>query len=511
MKKFSVSFHPNSIKFEISILYTLILGGTLLIYSGVLYLILSRTLYTDLDNDLRFKAQVISQNVRSYLDIRGNDPDALRFALEKTIANEGKLQRRWWFTGFERRWYKRLDEVDLAGDYLNFVDGDGRSIMTSKNLSGALLTVLEKSVPLPRDDQPVFISIPFRQSRIRVITIPFAYKDQQRYFLQVGVSPNPITQLLQDWLTSMTISIPIILFLAFFVGRLLAGRILDPVQAMTRTAQQISREDLSCRVRAEGSYVELESLAAAFNDMISRLEGSIRHIEDFSSHAAHELKTPLAIITGEAELALRRERSPGEYRKALRVNLEEAGRMLRTIEDLLLMTRLDYQPAVLRREAVDFGEFFGEIAEQTRMLATRRKVTVILRIPERPVWIAADRLHLRRLFFNIIGNALNVSPLGGRLELTARVDGEELVAAVADQGPGIAPEFLPRIFERFFRVDHHQPGTGLGLNIAQTIARMHGGEIRVESHPGQGSVFFVHLPLSPAGDPASDEGNIILS
>ena len=108
------SFHPNSIKFEISILYTLILGGILLIYSGVLYLLLSRTLYIDLDNDLRYKAQVISQNIRSYLDIRGDAPDALRFALEKTITSEGKLQQRWWFTGFERRWYKRLDEIGRA-------------------------------------------------------------------------------------------------------------------------------------------------------------------------------------------------------------------------------------------------------------------------------------------------------------------------------------------------------------------------------------------------------------
>jgi len=239
----------------------------------------------------------------------------------------------------------------------------------------------------------------------------------------------------------------------------------------------------------------MKDLVDAFNDMISRLEGSFKHVEEFSYHAAHELKTPLTIIKGESELILRKDRPPEEYKKALQVVLEESGRMLKTIEDLLLLTKLDYQPSIFKFTAFDFKEFLTEIFEQSRTLAARKDVRMTMDAPSGQFMIHADRLHLRRLFFNIIDNAVKFTPDGGRVDITMTCTGQRIMTVIADTGPGIAEQDLSRIFERFFRTDNSELGNGLGLNIAQTIAKLHHGQITVESKLGEGSAFTINLPL----------------
>ena len=148
-----------------------------------------------------------------------------------------------------------------------------------------------------------------------------------------------------------------------FFGRVFASRILRPIVEITKTAKKITHEDLHSRVEAKHVDEEMKYLVDAFNDMISRLEQSFRYIAEFSSHVAHDLKTPLAIIRGESDIALRKDRTPEEYKRAIMVVLGESERMLRVIEDLLLLTRLDYRPEIFKFERINLAEFLWEISE----------------------------------------------------------------------------------------------------------------------------------------------------
>jgi signal transduction histidine kinase len=257
---------------------------------------------------------------------------------------------------------------------------------------------------------------------------------------------------------------------------------------------------MSKRVKKELADEEVKKLVSAFNDMIARLETSFQYIEKFSSDVSHELKTPLAIIRGESEVTLRQEREPEEYKRVIQVSLEEVQRMLKIIDDLFLLTRLDYRPEVFKFENFDLLGFFTELYEKMRIVAGEKNLEINLSIPNKPNLIKADRLHLRRLFFNLIDNAIKFTPRNGKIDIKVRYEGKQVVAAISDTGFGIPPEDLSRIFERFFHTHRKDSaraaGNGLGLSIVHSIARIHHGSVKVESELGKGSTFTVTLPLS---------------
>jgi signal transduction histidine kinase len=317
------------------------------------------------------------------------------------------------------------------------------------------------------------------------------------YLIQVGVPQDPIMQQLRNWLYSIAISVPLILLLTNFVGRVLANRILQPVYEITNLAKRITQQDLSGRIKTKHFDREMGSLIESFNDMIARLEHSFKHIEQFSYHAAHELKTPLTIIQGEANLLLRRDRSVYEYKKALQIILEESQRVLKTVDDLLLLTKLGYQQEVFKFEQFDFIEFFNEIVEQNRLLAANKGIGIRMNFRgiTPPLIIKGDRLHLRRLFFNIIDNSIKFTPEGGCIDMRIEKEQGKIISLISDTGPGITPENLEKIFEKFYRADKNISGSGLGLNIAYTVAKLHHGDIQVESQVGHGATFKVILPL----------------
>ena len=209
--------------------------------------------------------------------------------------------------------------------------------------------------------------------------------------------------------------------------------------------------------------------------------------------------TFLFLFRGEGEIALRKERTPEEYKKVLAINLEEVKRMARIIEDLLTLTRLDYRPEVFKFEAIDIGEFMREICEQATVLGAAKNIKITASLPQRRGRIKADTVHLRRLFFNLVDNAIKFTPSGGTVDITVKYSEGKARISVSDTGCGIAAEHVPRIFERFYRITKGSgeiaPGTGLGLSIAQSIAKLHGGLLEVQSTLTQGATFTALFPL----------------
>lgn len=496
-KKSRVKYH--SITFEVSFLYSLILGIILLIFSGVLYFILFRAVYTELDKELELTATNISSSIYSYLEVRGEEAEPLKFALEKTIEQKEEKRVRWWTKKFEKRWINRVDQMDLSDYYVSFISINRASVARSPGMPEDMIDLFREQVDLSDPAATTFSSISYSNRKLRVINFPFSYKGEDKYMIQVGVYQEDIIDLIFNWLTSVMISIPVILLLTSFIGSLFVRRILKPVEETATIARRISKEDLSARVKTQNVYKEVKYLIDDFNDMIDRLERSFKHIEEFSAHVAHELKTPLTIIKGETELAMLEDRSLEDYKRAMQVNLEEVEKMLRIINDLLLLTKLDYQPEVFLFESVEFGTYLTEIVNQSKFLAQKKDIQITTHWPDRPVQIEADKVHLRRLFFNILDNAIKFTPQNGAIDIRVELDDHRIVTSIKDSGPGIPPDEVQKIFDRFFRcANSSERGYGLGLSIAQSIAHLHHGSIRVESELGEGTVFHIILPVIPS-------------
>jgi two-component system, OmpR family, heavy metal sensor histidine kinase CusS len=286
------------------------------------------------------------------------------------------------------------------------------------------------------------------------------------------------------------------------VGYQIARRGIRPVSEVATTARHISSTNLHERIQPDGYPSELASLAATFNNMLDGLEESFGRISRFSADIAHDLRTPVNNIRGEAEVALARARTVEEYRDVLGSCLEEAVRLSDLIGDLLFLARSESPLAHLHRESIDVGELLSGIREYYEAPAADRGVTLSILVPDEPVIAQLDRSLLQRAVGNLVSNALAHTPQGKSVVLGASVEPEAVRIEVSDGGVGIPREALPRVFDRFFRVDESRSqasgGTGLGLAIVQSIMVLHGGNVEIASQVGQGTHVTLRLPMFPA-------------
>ncbi|MGA7077916.1 MAG: ATP-binding protein [Terriglobales bacterium] len=308
------------------------------------------------------------------------------------------------------------------------------------------------------------------------------------------------------------------------VGYQIARHGIRPVEEMATTARHISSKNLRERILPDGYPFELASLASTFNQMLDRLEESFERISRFSADIAHDLRTPVNNIRGEAEVALARARSADEYRDVIESCLEEAVRLSDLIGDLLFLARAESPLADLRRERVDVGELLGGVREYYEASAADGGVSLTTTLADQPVIAELDRTLLQRAIGNLVSNALAHTPPGGAVVLATKndlsnhdfsndfpnhdfpntksssKDFSTIRIEVSDTGVGIPREALPRVFDRFFRVDssrsQHSGGTGLGLAIVQSIALLHGGNVEISSQPGQGTRVTLRMPVS---------------
>lgn len=493
----------HSVRFKISVLYTVILGIILVAYSTMLYVSLSYLVYREIDQNLQKKAREIAGAIRDYSDVLEADkqdvPVSLRRALHLDEVELNELLQWPSVKRLDQSWKYKEQALEIKQDYIVVYYPTGDAADKSNNVDDMLLKILETSFKGIAKDKTVITSFTTKDIRLRIITHPLYYANSSKYVIQLATPVDKqLFTLWKRW-KIIIMTIPVFLFLAGFIGQFLAMKVFEPIKDIIQTAKTISYEDMSKRVVLEHADEELESLVDAFNDMISRLEKSFKYIEEFSSNVVHELKTPLAIIRGELELALRAERSPDEYKKAIAIALDEAQEMLRTINDLLLLVRLDYRTEVFKFEQLDLIDFLTEVYEQSKVLAAGKSLNISFDALPKSITIKADRLHLRRLFFNLLDNAIKFTPKNGQITITVKRHDRFVQAAIVDTGVGIAEEDLPKIFDRFFHVDRTDeaaPATGLGLSIVQSIAKIHGGKVEVVSQIGKGSTFTVTLPLA---------------
>ncbi len=308
---------------------------------------------------------------------------------------------------------------------------------------------------------------------------------------------------LRQTVTAVLVAGPVLLLPACVGGYFLAGRALAPIQRINQTARRIQAQDLTLRIGSSVGGGEIGELAQTIDEMLERLALAFERQRRFTADAAHELRTPLAVVTAEASLTLHRRRSPAEYRRVLETIVQESERLRVLVQDLLMLARTEQGEELGQPRASALSGICAEATARVSRQAAAKDVQIAADLTADPI-VWGDPIWLGQMLENLLDNAVKYSPPGGLLRLRLREAEDRVYLEVADNGSGIEAVHLPHIFERFYRADAarsrdtEKAGLGLGLAICRWIAEAHGGTIEVESTPGQGASFTVRLPREPA-------------
>jgi signal transduction histidine kinase len=333
----------------------------------------------------------------------------------------------------------------------------------------------------------------------RYAITPFLLNGAPAY-LADGVDARAVRESVRRLRTSLLLVLPVLLVSSVSIGYWLAGRALVPLVTVASALAEIKPRDLSRRLRLAPIDDELGRLIRAINALLERVEHASAVERRFAADAAHELRTPLAVLRTGIEVVLRRERTAAEYSRALNTALRDAAAVCALADDLLAITRLD-QELSLSREPIDLCSLAEEVIDAIEPLTASKRLRIEANLPS-AASVQGNRDHLRRVMINLLDNALKFTPEEGRIRIALESYNGSVELRIADSGPGIDKDDLPFIFERFFRGrrGRNESGKGLGLSLCREIVKLHGGEISAANQPGGGTEFVVILPASPVGD-----------
>jgi signal transduction histidine kinase len=371
--------------------------------------------------------------------------------------------------------------VDETGATVAATGVDLASLLTSDELARAAtrrVAVARRALPTGDD------------AAVRILAAPGGPGDR-RYRVLVGERLHERDEALRNLKALLAIGGSIGLILASLAAYGLATAAFRPVEAMRRRAARISGNEPGARLPLGPADDELRSLGETLNEMLERIDGAMARERAFVANASHELRSPLAIIKGELELALRPGRSPDELRAAICSAAEETDRVVQLAEDLLVIARLDQGKLPVRPEPISAGALLEDV--RTRFTGRIAQAGRELRVePSRSVTLDVDRLRVEQAIGNLVENALRHG--AGPIVLSAEPAGEMVELHVRDGGPGFPPEFAADAFERFSRADpgRGRGGAGLGLSIVDAIARAHGGTAGLRT--GDGADVWIALP-----------------
>ncbi len=281
------------------------------------------------------------------------------------------------------------------------------------------------------------------------------------------------------------------------LGYVLSHNAMKGVNRIRRTAQEISAGNLDLRVNVGNAGMEIENLASSFNGMVERIQALLNGLKQVTDDIAHDLRTPVTRIRSAAELAATESANP-VYQQQMGVIVEECDGLIEMINTMLEIAQTDSGLITLQKDNLDLGEVVTAGFELFHSMAEDKNLDYDLDQPAEPIQLQGNRSRLQRAVANLLDNAIKFTPEGGRVDLRLRRNGAFATLEVEDTGPGIAPDDMAKIFDRFYRKDpsRNVEGYGLGLCLARSITRAHGGELLVDSELGKGSTFSLRLPLS---------------
>jgi len=339
----------------------------------------------------------------------------------------------------------------------------------------------------------------FDKADYRVSSMSLFEDANNKIFFQVGTKVLTDTHYLRSLLKDLLIAVPLLLLLLFIIASVLLSKSLTPVKVTIEAVENITAHDLSERLSSKDAPLEIKALIDTFNALLSRLEETFERISSFSADASHELKTPLTVIRGEAEIGLRHERSPQEYKEILKHVIQESKTVQETMDQLFLLTKKDTKELSGNFQEVYVDEILSELVQQNSDLAKEHLVKLTLK-KLLPVSLTANETLLKIALNNIIRNAILYSNEGDEIDISLGEEESSYLLKIEDEGSGISSEDLPFVFERFYRVDKARSrqagGTGLGLAIVKMILDIHHYTIEIHSVLNEGTQVVIHIPKS---------------
>jgi two-component system OmpR family sensor kinase len=455
-----------SVRARLTLWYTAILALVLVTFSGISYALLSRAIRAATDATLVETARQFATNFAT-------DPNDLGTA--------ATILRQYRYDADEVLLYAGSGSL-VAASPARLAGGERNGVTA---LVRARVNGLRTIAGGPEGDG------------VRVAVVPLTAAGRE-YTVAVAHDLDEQADRLEAAARAVFFGIPAALVIAAAGGYLLARKSLAPVIAMSVKARQIGAETLGQRIEVGDAPDELAFLASTLNDLLERLQRSFESQRRFMADASHELRTPISVIQGEADVILSRaDRSAAEYRESMDVMRKSSRRLTRIVEDLFLLARTDAGSYPTSKSRVDLEEAILDCVRIMRSIAAAKGVEVTCEVPRDSIVIAdADLLH--RLLLNLIDNAVKFTGDGGRVRIDVTRSENVHEIRVRDSGPGIAPADQPRVFDRFFRGERIRgatTGAGLGLPIARWIAEAHGGSVAIESSDAKGTTFLVTLPI----------------
>ncbi len=467
----------NSIRVRLTLWYVLIFGALLVAFSVFIYLVFARNLRDKLDHSLLNAS--VSLKAAFQNELNEGDGDAKFGASEVLRENV-------------------LPDI-FAAFYEN-------NTLLATNFPEEIVTSLPQGFPGDREKrQGGFSTLALYEekddeeddgARVLVVSVEL---NQHQFLIVALTSLHDTEEELEAMSEILYTALPLALLVAGGCGFLLAKKSLAPVVAMLNQARSISAKNLHERLPVANSKDELGQLAGVFNELLSRLNHSFAAIREFMADASHELRTPIAIIRGESEVALLQNRDTAEYRESLKIIEDEASILSRLVDDMLALARADAGERHIKREEFYLNDLVEDCCRAAQALALRKEIALTFDSTADIIYYGDEEM-LRRLLLNLLDNAIKYTPIGGMVSVKLTATAKQIDLEIADTGIGIPAGAIPYIFERFYRVEKARSradgGSGLGLAIAKWVAEAHHGSIRLQSHPSKGSTFIVSLPIT---------------
>jgi len=397
------------------------------------------------------------------------------------------------------------EEAEISGRsqspfFLRVLDAKEQLVVETPGMASNLPTSTFPTADSTEPQLRRWHSAPQQDFLLASARVPPASSASPRLHIQAALNVSSEQGLLGAYRRDIAVVLVCGLLIASAVGAIITRHGLRPIADITRATERICVQHLQDRIRARPWPKELVSLAAAFDRMLDRLEDAFERLSQFSADLAHELRTPINNLMGEAQVALSRERTTAEYTRVLQSALEEHAHLARMIDSMLFLAQADQACAALASISLEARAELQAVCDFYQALAEEQGVELAC---EGQTRIAADPLLLRRALSNLLSNALKYTPRGGRVTLrAAEGPGTTRTLSVIDSGVGIASEHLAKLGDRFYRVDPSRTaspsGVGLGLAIVRSIMTLHGGSLLIDSTVGQGTTASLVLSAGPS-------------
>lgn len=497
MRDLSLIF--RSVKFRLTLWHAFVLTFFLSIFAFLMHAELSKALDRDVDQNLTQQAASIQRALSPQLVRIFPASSSLPPLMNSGFPQHGLRPELSVQLGAVLQEWERANQFLSRSTLMARVLVYDRSLVLS-NLEGWQAQIIfpdfERDSAFMEKGRS-FQTIHFRGKPVRLYYEALLFEGRPVYVIQTGYSLQDVQSSLSRLRIIIFLWIPAAAAAAAAAGWFLSRRSLRPIDSMIRKAREITGANPEGRLPRTGTDDEIDRLAATLNEMIGRIESSTQAVREFSIDVSHELKTPLAIIRGEIDLALRKSRTADALIETLKVIGDEVNGLIRLVDDLMLLVRSDSRQLRFEKKKILLADLLENVVSRFREPAAARGLSLSFETAEPGAAVLGDEIYLKRLFHNLVDNGLKFTPSGGWVKLTMSLEPGCAMVRVADNGMGIQAELQEKVFARFYREDQARAheGSGLGLNIAKAICDAHGGTLAIQSDPGAGTVLSVRLPL----------------